>query len=112
MKDALPVERELHAEKASTLAATAEQMERALAALAEAERALAAAPTEARAELLEKVRALGVLAGERVWFYIVQREAMGVTVHDQALAYYRVPGWLRRSAAPAPGRGAGRGPGR
>jgi hypothetical protein len=102
MKDALPIERELQAEKASALAATAERMERALAALAAAERALAEASPETRAELEEQRRALTTQAAERLWFYIVQREAMGLTRHDQALAFYRIPPHLRRRAGPAP----------
>jgi hypothetical protein len=104
MKDALPIERELHAERASALAATAERMERALAALAEVERALAEVAPDARAELEEKRRALATHAAERLWFYIVQREAMGLTQHEQALAYYRVPAHIRRRASPAPPR--------
>jgi hypothetical protein len=101
MKESLPVEHELHAEKAAALAITAERLERALAALAEAEQAFAAAPEEEKAALLEKHRGLRAHAAERLWFLIVQREAMGLTHHDNVLAFYRVPPELRRRVVPA-----------
>jgi len=101
MKDRLAVEQELRAEKASTLAACAEKLERVLAALAEARRALEAADEDQRPARLAEFHELRSQAGERLWFFLVQREAMGLTQHEPVLAFYRVPADVRRCAGPA-----------
>lgn len=101
MKDALPVERELQAEKPGALAVAAERLERALAELAEAQGAFEAAVEDAgREELAQKHQELRALAAERLWFLLVQREALGLTSHDNVLAFYRVPPELRKVAGP------------
>jgi hypothetical protein len=106
----LPVERELRAEKAAALAVAAEKLEQALARLAEAQQAYEAAPagdSARRQELAERHQALRAHAAERLWFLLVQREAMGLTQHEGVLAFYRVPPALRKLAGPRPkGRGS------
>jgi hypothetical protein len=104
MQELLPVERELRAEKAAALAIAAEKLERALAELAEAQRAFEAAGEHSaqRQKLAEKHRDLRAHAAERLWFLLVQREAMGLTQHDNVLAFYRVPPALRKVAGPRP----------
>jgi hypothetical protein len=93
--------RDLQAERASALARIAERLEQALAALAEADRALAASPTEAaRARRREAL----LLAGERLWFLVVQREALGLRRHDSALDAFRVPAEVRAVMGPRPGK--------
>lgn len=99
MGELLPVERELQAEKASALAVAAERLQMALADLGEAERAFESAiEASARQELAEKHEALRAHAAERLWFLLVQREALGLTHHENVLAFYRVPPGLRRVA--------------
>jgi hypothetical protein len=100
----LPVERELRAEKAAALAIAAEKLERALADLAEAEQRFEAAPEQSaeRRKLADKHRDLRAYAAERLWFLLVQREAMGLTQHENVLAFYRVPPALRKVAGPRP----------
>ena len=103
MSELLPVERELRAEKAAALAIAAEKLEQALAQLAEAQHAYEAAADPAqRQKLADKHQALRAHAAERLWFLLVQREAMGLTQHDNVLAFYRVPPALRKIAGPRP----------
>jgi hypothetical protein len=92
-----PIDYEIQQEKAATLARTTEKLEASLAALATAERELAQAPSEAlealRARLLEE-------AAERLWYTVVQREAMGLTSHDALFETCRVPPLVRRRMGP------------
>jgi hypothetical protein len=97
---ALPIEHELAAERASALAFTAEKLEAALRALAEVEQAVAAAPEGERPALAAKHQALRAHAAERLWFLIVQREAMGLYQHEPVFAYYKVPRALKIIAGP------------
>jgi hypothetical protein len=99
----LPVERELRAEKAAALAIAAEKLEQALAQLSVAQQAHdSAADPAQRQELAAKHQALRAYAAERLWYLLVQREAMGLTQHDNVLAFYRVPPALRKVAGPRP----------
>jgi hypothetical protein len=89
--------KDLQAERASALARSAERLEDALSALAEADRELAAAPTEAaRARRREAL----LSAGERLWFLVVQREAVGLRRHESALDTLRVPPEVRAVMGP------------
>jgi hypothetical protein len=85
----MPIEKELVAEKASSLARSAAQLEAALAALAEAERSPVGAPAAARAE-----------AARRLWYLVVQREAIGLRNHEDLFRLYRIPPALRLYAGP------------
>ena len=90
--------RDLQAERASALARSAERLEEALRLLEEANRSLAAAPSEsARARRGEAL----AQAGERLWFLVVQREAVGLRRHDSALEVLRVPPEVRAAMGPA-----------
>ena len=71
-------EYELQAEKAASLGRVAAKMEATCARLREL------APGAERDELVAE-------AAEYVWFYVVQREAMGWRDHREALALYQVP---------------------
>jgi hypothetical protein len=99
----LPIEHELAAERASALALTAEKLEAALRALAETERALAAAPEGERRALAARHRELRAQAAERLWFLIVQREAMGLYQHEPVYRLYQVPPALAIIAGPRRG---------
>jgi hypothetical protein len=93
-----PLEYELQAERMASLGRVASQMEAAVAALLAFDRGERPAGV-AREELFAE-------AADRVWCYVVQREALGWLDHGQALAVYQVPGELiarmgpRRRAVP------------
>ena len=83
------LEEELVGERASALARTFEALERVLAELAGA-----AGPGQRLREfLLEEAR-------ERLWFLIVQREAIGLTRHEVVYETLRIPVEVRRAMGP------------
>lgn len=82
-------EQEVLEEKAVALARVAGQMEDALAALRDAW----PVSEERRLDLVAE-------AGERVWCFVVQREAMGLRHHQAALDVYRVPPEVRAQMTP------------
>jgi hypothetical protein len=88
--------REIRSEKAAALAHAVEALEEALAAL----RALDGAPSPARAEAL-------AVAGERLWFVVIQREAMGLLRHETLFDVLEVPAAVRHSMGPRARSGAG-----
>jgi len=81
-----PLEYELQGERAASLGRVARQMEAAVAALRERDQG-ARAGGALRDELFAE-------AADRVWCYVVQREALGWRDHSEALALYRVPAEL------------------
>jgi hypothetical protein len=101
VKDAaLPIEKELLAEKAAALGRAGESLTGALAALTQAEAALAAASPEELPALRVRRRELRDLAAERLWYVLVQREAVGIYQHDGMLREQRVPPEVRLLAGP------------
>ncbi len=84
------IEKEIVGERAGALARAVEALERALTDLAgaagERQRRL-------REHLLEE-------AGERLWFVVVQREAIGLTRHDVLYEVLRIPPEVRRAMGP------------
>lgn len=103
IKDAaLPVENELLAEKAAALGMANERLTAALAALAAAEAAMNAAPPPERPALSARRRELRAAAAERLWFLLVQREAIGLHQHEGMLRELRVPRDVRLLAGPRP----------
>jgi hypothetical protein len=98
LNDTLPIEQELAAEKAATLGRAGDRFAAALAALARLDEEIAReGPDAARAR---KRRDLHAEAAERLWFLIVQREAVGLGHHDGIYQLYRVPPDLRALAGP------------
>jgi hypothetical protein len=92
------IQRQIRGEKASALARAVEQLEGALGALAAFEAALAAgaappAAAEQRQDLLEEAR-------ERLWFVVIQREAMGLRRHEVLYEVLSVPPEVRRTMGP------------
>ncbi len=77
------VEDEIRGERARALGRTVRLLEEALAALAGAEKAPRRG-RPGRALLLEE-------AAERLWFVVIQREAVGLRRHDEFLRDLRVP---------------------
>jgi hypothetical protein len=105
MKDAaLPVEKELLAEKAAALGRAGETLTASLAALRQADAALASAPPDQLAALRVRRRELRELAAERLWYVLVQREAVGIFQHEGMLREQRVPPEVRLLAGPRPRR--------
>lgn len=86
------VEREIASERAGALARAVEALERAIAEFVEHH---GAGPM--RQYLLEQ-------AGERLWFVVVQREAMGLNRHDVLYDVLRIPAEIRRAMGPVPRR--------
>ncbi len=86
------IEREIAGERAGALARAVDALEKAIAAfLAHDGRGAV------RQYLLEQ-------AGERLWFVVVQREAMGISRHEVLYDVLRVPAEVRRVMGPAPRR--------
>jgi hypothetical protein len=93
---ALPIEHELVAEKAATLGRAGDRLVAALAALARLETEIAregADPVR-----ISRRRDLQADAAERLWFLIVQREAVGLGHHEGIYQLYRVPPEVRAVA--------------
>jgi|SRR5919206_1526749 hypothetical protein len=81
------LQREIRAEKAGALARAVEQLEAALAALASHDEEHDPSPS-AREELLADAR-------ERLWYVVIQREAMGLRRHEVLYDVLRVPREVR-----------------
>lgn len=92
-------ELEVLEEKAVALARVAGQMEEALAALREVDERLAQGD-DRTGELGARRLDLLAEAGERVWCFVVQREAMGLRDHEAALDHYRVVPEVRARMGP------------
>jgi hypothetical protein len=84
---------ELHGERAHALGRIARGMEKALAALRDFDAGVIADPEKTREELVAE-------AAERVWFYVVQRDVLGMHGHDEALRAYDVPDEVRFRMGP------------
>lgn len=93
------VVREIRSEKAGALARVAEGLERALADLARVEAAIARA-TRVSAALLATRDDCVSEAGERLWYFVIQREAVGLMRHDTVFDVYRVPNEVRLAMGP------------
>jgi hypothetical protein len=92
------LEREILGEKAGALARAVERLEAALAELARHDAevggcALGAGRGERRRDLLGE-------AGERLWFVVIQREAMGLRRHEVLYDVLRVPAEVRGAMGP------------
>ena len=85
------VNREIAGERAGALARAVEALEKALGELEEA------STPGLRAYLLDEAR-------ERLWFVVVQREAVGVSRHEVLYETLRVPPEVRRGMGPLPRR--------
>jgi hypothetical protein len=86
------IQQEIRAEKAGALARAVEALEAALADLARAE-AGPGGDAAARERLVGE-------AGERLWYVVIQREAMGLRRHDVVYDVLRVPAAVRRAMGP------------
>lgn len=80
------LDHEIVEEKAAALARLGRRLERAIGALAAFD---AADPDDARR--LEARRALVLEAGEALWLFLVQREAIGLNDWRRILRIYQVP---------------------
>lgn len=96
------VTREIQGERAASLARATERLEAALAALARAEVALAEparSATSRQAWLVEREEALAE-AAERLWYVVIQREALGLRRHEVLYEVIRVPAAVRLRMGP------------
>ncbi len=90
--------RDLQAERAASRARTVERLETALRAYGAAAAACAADPTP---EADDRRRRALAHAGERLWYLVIQREAVGLRRHDEALDVLRVPREVRAAMGPS-----------
>ena len=87
----LAIEVEIRKEKASALRRVAEKLESQLLELASlSERVARAKPVE-RERLIAAHRLLRAEAEKQRWYLVVQREAMGLTRHDDVDRLYPLP---------------------
>lgn len=93
------VVREIRSEKAGALSRVAEGLEKALGDLAGAEAAIAAADVVSKALLARRQDCLSE-AGERLWYFVIQREALGLMRHETVFDVYRVPREVRLAMGP------------
>jgi hypothetical protein len=91
------VTQEILSERASSLARATDRLEAALADLARARAALERAPTPARRAAREEALAE---AAERLWFVVIQREALGLRRHEVLHEVLRVPAEVRGRMGP------------
>jgi len=94
-------ERDLHSERAAALGRASRELEAALAAYAAAEDACAADPSPGTRAHRQAALAH---AGERLWYLVIQREAIGLRRHDELLEGLRVPHAVRAAMGPKPKR--------
>lgn len=92
-------EHDLHAERAAALGRAARELEAALGAYAAADAAYAADPSPAP---LAHRRAALAHAGERLWYLVIQREAVGQRRHEELFELLRVPRAVRAAMGPKP----------
>jgi hypothetical protein len=92
-------ERDLHAERAAALGRATERLEAALGELAAAEAACAPGETETARGLALRRDALAH-AGERLWYLVIQREALGLRRHEETFELLRVPRAVRAAMGP------------
>jgi hypothetical protein len=95
------IEQEIVAEKAATLGRAGERLQAALEALARVDTEIAAGG----GGLADRRQELRADAAEKLWFLIVQREAIGLGHHEGIYQFYRVPRELRAVAGPRKRRG-------
>lgn len=86
------LQHEVLQEKVSTLSRLGRRLEQALERLAACEAAVAG---DRRDVAVDEREALLAEAGEALWHYVIQRDAMGLRGTEQALKAYRVPPSVR-----------------
>jgi hypothetical protein len=87
----LPIEVELQREKASALRRVGHKLEQLIAELAQLEKEIASASGAERAKRLTRHAALLREAEDQRWKMIVQREAMGLSRHEEVDRHYPLP---------------------
>jgi hypothetical protein len=87
----LQIEVELQREKASALRRVGLRLDQLIAELAELEAKIASATGAERAKRVERHAALRREAEDQRWKMIVQREAMGLSRHEEVDRHYPVP---------------------
>ena len=92
---ALAIEVEIRKEKVSALRRVGGHLEAVLSDLRALEAKLPARESLDRARFVERHRALLAEAEQYRWYLIVQREAIGLTHHDDVFAQYPLPPPIR-----------------
>ena len=90
------IEEDLKREQAGALGRAFEALENALRDLAEHDAASASGGARRPGDRRDLVRA----AGERLWYLVIQREAVGLSRHEVVYDVLRVPTEVRSSMGP------------
>lgn len=91
MTEALPIEVQLQAEKATALRRVGQKLDEIIAELTETDRALLRLSGPTRARVVARHKELRAEAEHQRWCLIVQREAMGQFSHTDVYEMYRIP---------------------
>jgi hypothetical protein len=101
--DENPLNAEILAEKATAYFATIKKMEAALAALQAFDHSKTAATPTALTGVRRREELLAE-AGEIVWFFIIQREAMKLPYYEELFAEFEIPDEVRNHMGPNRGK--------
>lgn len=91
MTEALPIEVQLQAEKATALRRVGQKLDEIIAELTETDRELLRLRGPTRARVVARHKELRAEAEHQRWCLIVQREAMGQFSHTDVYEMYRIP---------------------
>jgi hypothetical protein len=92
---ALAIEVEIRKEKVSSLRRVAGRLERAIADLKALEAKMPPPGSPDRARFVERHQALRAEAEQQRWYFIIQREAMGLLHHGVVDEMYPIPPPIR-----------------
>ena len=92
---ALAIEVELRKEKATALRRVAGRLESALTSLRELEAKMPSPGSPDRARFVERHQELRAHAEQQRWYFIIQREAMGLLHHEVVDEMYPIPAAIR-----------------
>jgi hypothetical protein len=91
MTEALPIEVQLQAEKATALRRVGQKLDEIIAELTEIDRELLRLSGPTRVRMVARHKELRAEAEHQRWCLIVQREAMGQFNHSDVYALYPIP---------------------
>ena len=94
MRQARALEAMVNQERAHALSLTGERLERELAELRRLEASLAGLAGRELARTQKLFDDCRLQAGKQLWQLMVQREALGLSRHDDVYETYRVPRWV------------------
>ncbi|MFL5318571.1 MAG: hypothetical protein ACJ790_02870 [Myxococcaceae bacterium] len=91
LTEMLSIEKELHAERASALHRVAQGLEKLLEELNGLETEVSLSAGSEKDRVIRRYEEVRALAGRQLWYLIVQREAVGLTHHEDVYEIHKVP---------------------